>query len=83
MMNTTFGLVKETYTLGSISRISYGIAAFADVKHNGVAIIVDVVWDICNDSERVAALVRRCNDLHLSIVHLRDVIEDFLAGTTC
>ena len=83
MMNATFGLVEETYILGSASRISYGIAAFADIKNNGTAIIVEAVRDICNDREKIAALVRRCNDLHLSTVHLHDVVEDFLAEPTC
>lgn len=82
MMHAVFGLVKETYILDDISRVSYGIVAFADIRNNGTAIIIDAVRDLGTDRERIEALVRRCNALHLSTVHLRDVVEDFLADIT-
>lgn len=79
MMNAVFGLVKETYILGDISRVSYGIVAFADIKNNGTAIIIDAARDISTDRKRIEALVRKCNALHLSTVHFHDIVEDFLA----
>ena len=79
-MSITFGLIQETYILGKTSRISYGIAAFADARANGSATVVDAVRDITSNREKLAALVRLCNRLHLSVVHLHEVVEDFLAS---
>ncbi len=82
MKNITFGLIQETYMLNNTSRISYGIAIFSDVNNNGTATIVDAIRDIGSDREQVATLVHCCNDLHLSAIHLHDVVEDFLADST-
>ena len=79
-MSIRFGLIQELYVLDGTNRVSYGIAAFADAKTNGSATIVDAVRDITSNREKLAALIRRCNRLRLSDIHLHDVIEDFLAS---
>ena len=83
MIHITFGLIQETYILGDTRRTSYGIAAFVDTKTDGSATVVDAVHDIGSDRERLTELIRRCNDLHLSTLHLHDVVEDILADTAC
>ena len=80
MMNVTYGVAEEIYSLGSSSRTSYGIAAYADADEDGTATIVASVHDVTTDKQAIDELVSLCNRLDLSTVHLIDVVEDFLAG---
>ena len=77
-MTITYGITEELYSLGEIRRTSYEIAAYADVDEEGTATIVASVHDITSDKHKLAELVRKCNQLGLSVVHLNDVVEDFL-----
>jgi len=79
MTNVTYTLVEETYNFGGESRVSYGIAACSNADIDGTATIILSVHDVTSDKERLSQLVRDCNDLQLSSIHLYDVIEDFLA----
>lgn len=79
MMNVTYGVTEEIYSLGATSRISYGIAAYADAEEDGTATIVVSVHDVTTDKQALDDLVSLCNRLELSTVHLMDVVEDFLA----
>ena len=76
--NVTYALIEEKYIFGGDSRISYGIAAYSNAEVDGSATIVVSVHDITSDKEKLSKLVKDCNDLHLSSVHLYDVVEDFL-----
>ena len=80
MMNVTYGVAKEIYSLGNSSRTSYGIAAYADAEEDGTATIVASVHDVTSDKQALDELVSLCNRLELSTVHLMDIVEDFLAG---
>lgn len=80
MMNVTYGITEEVYSLGSNRRISYGIAAYADAEEDGTATVVASVHDVTADMAALAELVALCNRLELSTVHLEDVIEDFLTN---
>ena len=42
--------------------------------------IVASVHDVTSDKQALAEFVSPCNRWELSIVHLMDVVEDFLAG---
>ena len=79
MMNVTYAVVEERYSLGDCSRTSYGIAAYANFSKDGTATVVATVCDVTDDKQAIAELVALCNRLELSIVHLMDVVEDFLA----
>lgn len=80
MSDVTYGVVEERYTMGAKKRQSYGIAVYgADKKTNEETPIVDAMHDITNDKESLAELVRQCNRLGLSPIHLRDVVEDFFS----
>lgn len=79
-MNITYGITKEIYYLGINSRTSYGIAAYADTTDNGTAAVIASLHDITDDRDSLVELVLLCNRLELSLFHLNDVIEDFLAG---
>lgn len=78
MMNITYGMTEEIYTLNGKSRKSYGIAVYSNAEEDGSATILTAVRDITSERERLEDLVRKCNLLELSPIHLDDVIEDFL-----
>lgn len=79
MMNVIYSVTEERYTLGNESRISYGIAAYANTEQSGTATIIASVHDITSDKEKLSKLVDNCNSLKLSSIHLYDVIDDFLS----
>lgn len=80
MMNVTYGVIEEIYSLGNVSRISYGIAAYAAPAEDGIATIVASAHDVSANKQALAELVSLCNRLKLSTIHLNDVVEDFLAS---
>ena len=57
MMNITYGVTEEIYSLGHSYRTSYGIAAYADSEVDGTAIIVASVHNITSDRSALAELV--------------------------
>ena len=75
----TYAMIEECYVLNGKSRISYGIAVYADANADGSATIVDAVHDITASKERMAAFVWNCNHGGLSVIHLMDAVEDLLA----
>ena len=80
MMNITYGVTEEIYSLGHSFRTSYGIAAYADSAEDGTATIVASVHDVTADKQSLDELASLCNRLELSTIHLNDVVEDFLAS---
>ena len=79
MKNYIYRISEEKYTLGNESRTSYDIVAYADSEKNGTASIVASVNDITDDKEKLSAFADACNRCGLSLVHLPDAVEDFLA----
>lgn len=77
-MSITYGITEEIYTLGTNSRRAFGIAAYADADEDGTTTVVAAVHDITSDRKRLERLVEVCNRERLSLVHLYDVVEDFL-----
>ena len=59
------------------SRKSYGIAAVCDCDE---CTVLQSAADLCADRDAVADFVDQCNTLGLSLCHLSDVIDDFLAS---
>jgi hypothetical protein len=78
MKNITYAVSKEIYTSGDEVRISYGIVAYSNADRDGSKTIVASVRDVTSDKAGLSRLVNDCNNLKLSIVHLNDVVEDFL-----
>ena len=62
------------------SRISYGIAAYADSDEDGTSTIVASVHDVTADKQSLSEFVDPCNRLELSTIHLNDLVVDFLTG---
>jgi len=44
-----------------------------------MATIIAMISDISSDEGKIFELVEKCNALELSLCHLNDVVEDFLA----
>lgn len=80
MMNVTYAVVEERHSLGDCFRTSYGIAAYAGFAGDGTAIVVASVHDVTDDKQAIYELVDLCNRLELSVAHLADIVEDFLAS---
>ncbi len=79
-MNIKYILTKEVYTSGTDSRVAYGVVAYSDSDEDGTITIVASVHDVTADKRALSNLVLLCNRLELSLIHLYDVIEDFLAS---
>lgn len=81
MSGITYALVEEKYESENMDvRISYGIVACSNMEVDGTSIIVASIRDITNDKMSICELIKHCNDLNLSVIHLDDVVEDFLAS---
>ena len=71
----TYQLLTETIDIGDgMARITYGIVA---VTENGKAITS--IRDISCDRGKAQAFVDLCNTLGLSLLHIDDAVDDFLA----
>lgn len=79
MTGIRYDIIEETHPHGREARISYGIAAYSDAETDGTAAVLAVVRDICSSRQRIADLVRLCNGGQLSVIHLPEIVEDFLA----
>lgn len=80
MNDITYEMIEETYSFEGNVRCSYGIAAYANADTDGTATIVASVHDITADRQALAELVSLCNRLEISLLHLDNIIEDFLAS---
>ena len=80
MKSITYGMIEEKFVLQGSERISYGIAAYSDAEENGTATIVASVQDVSFDYIQLGKLIDLCNHLELDPIHLKDVMEDFLAN---
>ncbi len=81
-MTVRYGVVKEIYSLNGDTRVSYGIAVYANSDKDGTMCIIDSVCDITTDLESLRELTEKCNCLELSPIHLNNVVEDFLNSYT-
>ena len=79
MLNVTYAIIEEKYTLGDEIRISYGISAYSNANETGEATIVASVHNVTSDKEKLIELIDDCNRLNLSTVHLMDVLDDYLS----
>lgn len=73
-MNFTYILVSNVYYFGSETLTLYGIAAAreCDGKHE----ILDVIFDLSANFEKVNSLVKLCSENELSLDHFHDIWEN-------
>lgn len=55
---------------------TYGIAAA--VNYDGCFVVIESYIDLSTDKDSIEHLVELCNNLHLDVLHLRDIVDDFL-----
>ena len=77
MINCKYIVVRNEYICGENTCISYGIAAIEIC--DGVISVLKSVSDISSDFSTVENLVNLCNVKELDLIHIEDVINDFLA----
>ena len=65
-------IIPSKINIENVTYDTYGIGA---IENN---IIVDYILDLSIEFERVKSFVNMCNDNELSLIHLKDVVEDFL-----
>ncbi len=78
--NYAFGIIHEEYRLHGTSRVSYGIAVYADPKIHGSAIVVAAAHDLTADPGAAESLARMCEQLSLSPTHFSEIIDDFFGS---
>ena len=69
-----YTLIQGSYSIDGETHIGYGIAYTEDRALS--------VEDLTTNPTSAAKLVKLCNDLDLSPIHLMDVAEDFLVEAT-
>ena len=72
-----YGLSKVVYSYKGKVRVSYGLVAFDISEANGALTVVASVNDLSGDEAKVQKLADMCNEGKLSLIHIKDVVEDF------
>lgn len=72
-MNQTYLCIKSVYG----NEHTYGVSSAT--TYDGQTILIETFPDLCGDRKSVERLADLCNKLHLDAIHLKDVVEDFLA----
>jgi len=73
MFEKIFFLIEGEYTLENQKHIGYGIGSHM----NGKEMLFE---DLSVNYQNVSNFVEKCNEAHLSPIHLRDAVEDFLVN---
>ena len=66
-------LIESRYQIHGTLRTTYGIA------YTNCAVILEAIPDLSENKDRVQRLAALCTKWELSPIHLRDLIDDFLA----
>ena len=74
MNNIKYTVVESSASAETNFTVTYGIVAY-DLSSDRV---IAHIGDITCDKARIEHLVDLCNQVKLSPIHLRDVVEDFL-----
>lgn len=77
-MMITYAVTNEICSSCGINRISYGIDAHVKTDPKCKSTVIASIKNITFDKSKLDALVKQCNALQLSLVHLYDVIEDLI-----
>ena len=78
-MAITYGTVAEVYEVGESKRISYGLAAYADVAEEGSACVLFAARDLSSSRASLEALAEKMNREDVSEDHFYEIVSDFLA----
>ena len=78
MTEIAYGIVETHNSVDGNTYTSYGIAAYARAEHSDTVPMIASINNITTDRKKLTELVQSCNLLKLSLIHLNDVVEDFL-----
>ncbi len=70
-------IVEQRIGEGDTMRISYGIAAA--IVYDECIQVLHCFYDLSTERAPVQELVQTCNALELDVLHLSDVVDDFMA----
>ena len=77
MRRLTYEVIEEKNSFG-LGITSYGIACYAENEDEGTTAMVASIKDITFDKTAISSLVNQCNISQLSLIHLNEIIDDFL-----
>jgi hypothetical protein len=77
MEDQQYILIESTFTVNNKKHTAYGIALA--VVSDESTVMIESIPDLSQDKERIQNLAKLCTELHLSPIHLTDVVADFLA----
>ena len=75
-MSTKYVIKEETHSERQYATTAYGITVYEKESETTATTELN---DITSDKVRLEKLVENCNKFELSSLHLKDVVEDFLA----
>lgn len=78
MTEITYGIIETHDCMDDNTYTSYGIAAYANAKLGDAVTVIASINNITTDRKKLVELVGICNLHRLSLMHLEDVVEDFL-----
>ena len=77
-MKIVYRMIERTNTKKATAPTYYGIGAYRyDEKAKTYVALIEI-HDITEDKNRLFELVQNCNKYELSLVHIHDIVEDFL-----
>jgi len=71
-------IIQQEYGEEALRKTDYGIAAVTE--EDGCVVVLQSFTAVTSDKPRIRKLVHLCNELELDIIHLEEVIDDFLTG---
>ncbi len=77
-MNYKYVLTDTLYHNGTFSRKCYGIAAISTLDN--ISVLAEVS-DVSSNAKDVKQLVDLCNKEMLDIIHLKNIVCDYLSRT--
>ena len=75
MSSIKYSVFESSIICNGLAQVTYGISA-EDTSSRGLPIVC--IQDITSDKNSLEHLVDLCNRKNLSLIHLNDVVEDFL-----
>jgi len=75
-MDYYYIMLQQKYGEGALRKTEYGIAAVTE--SDDCMIVLRLFTALTTDKSRIQKLVNLCNQLNLDLIHIEEVIEDFL-----
>ena len=79
MIGIVYGVVEEKYSLNGLTRTSFGIAVYSGSDIDDTSNVVLTISDITSDKAKLKSFVELCNRLELSLIHIFEAVDDFIA----